>query len=113
MPELPRLHEIVVRDRRLEVEHLPNPLLALRGLDDRGLEVAGEVVGLGAVVSDVAGASRVVGVEGLVDEDVVEVQRLGGRARSRCRQRDGFGELGGLLVGRGKYVLMLKISAYL
>jgi hypothetical protein len=82
VPELPRLHEIVVRNVALEIHDCPNPLLmgdallVLCRCNDLRLEVAGDVVGCGAVVGEVTYAvttSRVVGVERPVDRDIVEV----------------------------------------
>lgn len=82
IPELPRLHEVVVRDMALEIHDCPDPLFMRRALlilcrcNNLRLEVAGDVVGCGAVVGEIADAvttSWVVGVERPVDRDVVEV----------------------------------------
>jgi hypothetical protein len=81
-PELPHLHIVVVRDLGLEIHDRANPLLmcgslfVLRGLNDLGLEVAGQVVGRRSVVGGVAyavAASGVVGIEWLVYRYVIEV----------------------------------------
>jgi hypothetical protein len=70
LPEIPRLHEVVVGDLGLEVDYLAGPLLVrgallvLRGRDDLGLGAAGEVVGLRAIVA--SGETRAVAAGGVV-----------------------------------------------
>lgn len=83
LPEVPRLHEVVVADLGLEVDHLAGPLfmrgalLVLGRRDNLGLSAAGEIVGLCAVVASrearAITAGGIVRIERPVDGQIVEI----------------------------------------